>query len=295
MKKILISSLFLLASLSLYAQIAAVNSYVVPPHKIMVVAHRGVWTYAPENSLKAIQRCIDVGVDVVEIDVQKTKDGQLVLMHDKTLDRTTNGTGKVSDHTLAEIKKLRLKSNCGINWKQQEVPTLEEAMLLAKNKIKVNLDKTLDVLFAEAFQVIKKTGTLDQTIFKGHKSRAEMVEKFGTKMDSVKYMPIFNQNTPNADAYLSGYLNSNHTVGVELGFDTEKAAPFTAIKKITQTGKFALAISLWAELVAGHDDEMALLDGPEKSWGWLIKQGVSGIMTDRPEELIAYLKTKGMR
>lgn len=295
MKTILISCFCLLLSLSGYAQIADVNSYKVPSHKIMVVAHRGVWTYAPENSLKAIQRCIDIGVDVVEIDVQKTKDGHLVLMHDKTLDRTTNGAGRVSEYTLAEIKKLRLKSNCGIHWQHQQVPTLEEAMLLTKNKIKVNLDKTLDVLFAEAFEVIKKTGTLEQTIFKGKKSRVEMVAKFGGKMDSVKYMPIFNETTPEPETYLSGYLDSRHTVGVELGFNNENAVSFTAIKKITNTGKFVLAISLWADLVAGHDDEMALLEGPEKSWGWLIQHGANGIMTDRPEELIAYLQSKGMR
>jgi glycerophosphoryl diester phosphodiesterase len=295
MKKILITSLCLLLGISAFAQIASINSFKVPLHKVMVVAHRGVWTYAPENSLKAIQRCIDIGVDVVEIDVQKTKDGHLVLLHDRTLDRTTNGVGRVSNYTLAEIKKLRLKSNCGIEWQHQQIPTLEEAMLLAKNKIKVNLDKTVDTLFAEAFEVIKNTGTLEQTIFKGKKSRTEMVEKFGAKMDSVRYMPIFNEKTPEPETYLSGYLNSKHTVGVELGFNNENAFSFTAIPKIINSGKFALAISLWADLVAGHDDEMALLEGPEKSWGWLIDHGANGIMTDRPEELIAFLKSKGMR
>src|SRR5690606_30766812 len=62
---------------------------------VMVVAHRACWKEAPENSVAAIQDCIEMGVDMVEIDVQATADGQLVLMHDDTVDRTTNGSGRV--------------------------------------------------------------------------------------------------------------------------------------------------------------------------------------------------------
>ena len=65
--------------------------------KVLVVAHRGNWSIAPENSLAAIDSAIRMKVDIVEIDIRKTKDGQLVLMHDDTVDRTTNGTGKVKD------------------------------------------------------------------------------------------------------------------------------------------------------------------------------------------------------
>ena len=61
--------------------------------EIMVIAHRGDWRNAPENSIQAIKSCIDMGVDMVEIDVRETKDGHLVLMHDETIDRTTNASG----------------------------------------------------------------------------------------------------------------------------------------------------------------------------------------------------------
>ena len=67
--------------------------------RVIVVAHRGDWRNAPENSLQAIKNCIDMGVDIVEIDVRETKDGHLVLMHDKTINRTTNGKGKVNSWT----------------------------------------------------------------------------------------------------------------------------------------------------------------------------------------------------
>jgi len=73
--------------------------------QIIVVAHRGDWRNAPENSLQAIQNCVNMSVDMVEIDIQKIKDGHLVLMHDKTINRTTNGKGRVKDFSL-DIKKL---------------------------------------------------------------------------------------------------------------------------------------------------------------------------------------------
>jgi len=73
---------------------------------IMVAAHRGDWRNAPENSLQAYKLAIEEGVDVIEVDLQKTKDGVIIIMHDETINRTTDGSGKPSDYTLAEIKKL---------------------------------------------------------------------------------------------------------------------------------------------------------------------------------------------
>ena len=102
-------------------------------NKIMVIAHRGDWRNAPENSIQAIQNCIDLGVDMVEIDVRKTKDNQLVLMHDETLDRTTTGKGYVSDWTLDSLQTLFLKNEQGIAT-AQKIPALKEALLTSKNK-----------------------------------------------------------------------------------------------------------------------------------------------------------------
>ena len=70
-----------------------------------VIAHRGASGIAPENTLVAIERAIDMQVDFIEIDIHQSKDGEIVLMHDATLDRTTNGTGPISDYTLVEVKK----------------------------------------------------------------------------------------------------------------------------------------------------------------------------------------------
>ena len=98
---------------------------------IWVAAHRADYVFAPENSIQALENAIYFGADLIETDVRLTKDGHVVMMHDYTVDRMTNGTGRVSDLTLAEIKKLYLKTNWGGST-QFQVPTLEEFIQVAK-------------------------------------------------------------------------------------------------------------------------------------------------------------------
>lgn len=262
---------------------------------ILAVSHRGDWRYAPENSLMAVQRCIDLGLDIVEIDVRLTKDGHLVAMHDKTVDRTTNGSGLLSDLTLAEVKKLRLKNACGVRHSRQQVPTLEEIMTLTKDKIMVNLDKTEGETVKEAYEILKKTGTVEQAIFKGNDPLELMRERYGNLMDSIVYMPKIWYDTPNKKEYLQKFNDELKPVAYEMLFDTEESPVFAEIANMNQKGITVLAIALWDELCAGHTDELAMIEGPDAAWGWLIEQGANAIMTDRPEELMKYLKEKGLR
>ncbi|MEO0899800.1 MAG: glycerophosphodiester phosphodiesterase family protein [Bacteroidota bacterium] len=262
---------------------------------VLAVSHRGDWRYAPENSLMAVQRCIDLGIDVVEIDVRLTKDGHLVAMHDKTLDRTTNGKGLLSEMTLEEVKKLRLKNTCGVRHSRQQVPTMEEIMLLAKDKIMVNLDKTEGETVREAFEILKKTGTVQQAIFKGNDPLDVMRERYGNLLDSIVYMPKIWYDTPDKKAYLKAYNEELHPVAYEMLFDTEENPVYGEIKNMNQEEITVLAIALWDELCAGHTDELAMLEGPDEAWGWLIDHGANAIMTDRPAELMEYLKKRKLR
>lgn len=93
--------------------------------KMWIVGHRGVRALEPENTMRSFKRAIDMGVDGIETDVQMTKDGHLILMHDHTVDRTTNGTGKVCDFTLEEIRAL----DAGMG---EKVPLLSEFLDLVK-------------------------------------------------------------------------------------------------------------------------------------------------------------------
>jgi len=115
-----------------------------PYRNIMVVAHRaniGDDVY-PENSLKTIDHCIAAGADVLELDIRETKDKQLVILHDKTVNRTTNGQGNVAELTWDELKKLRLKHQHVIT--EYTVPTLDEVLKLAKGRVFLDLDIKLE-------------------------------------------------------------------------------------------------------------------------------------------------------
>ena len=97
---------------------------------MMIMGHRGAAALEPENTLLSIARAMEIGVDAVEIDVHLTKDEEIVVIHDSTVDRTTNGTGPVSTHTLQELKKL----DAG---KGETIPTLQEVIDFIGNKAKI--------------------------------------------------------------------------------------------------------------------------------------------------------------
>ena len=138
MKKIYILSVLCMLSSISFAQsnLKEILKNFNKPAKenVMVVSHRGDWRNAPENSIQAFQNCIDMGVDMVELDLKKTKDGVLVLMHDKKIDRTMNGKGFPENYTLDSLKSLRLKNGVGCKTRHQ-IPTFREVMELCKGKI----------------------------------------------------------------------------------------------------------------------------------------------------------------
>src|SRR5690606_23891146 len=111
-----------------------------PDRLPFVSAHRGGPRKGfPENCIATFENTLTHGPAILEIDPRYTRDGHIVLMHDPTLDRTTSGTGKVADHTLAEIRALRLKDTEG-NLTDFGVPTLDEALQWAKGKTVLVID-----------------------------------------------------------------------------------------------------------------------------------------------------------
>src|SRR5262245_57261008 len=96
----------------------------------LIAAHRGGALLWPENSLLAFESAIGLGADYVEFDVHLSRDGEVVVIHDPTLDRTTTGTGPVRERTLAELRTLRLKDRAGARTKEP-IPTLDEVAAVA--------------------------------------------------------------------------------------------------------------------------------------------------------------------
>ena len=136
---------------------------------VMVASHRACWKSASENSLDGIRACIAHGIDIIEIDVRATADGRLVLMHDSTLDRTTNGHGKLSAMTFEAVRRLRLKPAGGgsdvTTLTDRRVPTLEEALAVAKGRILINMDAK-DPVQERIFEAVEKAGMVGQVIMK---------------------------------------------------------------------------------------------------------------------------------
>jgi glycerophosphoryl diester phosphodiesterase len=101
-------------------------------HPIALVCHRGANAFAPENTVEAARICFDQRLDYVELDVRTSRDGELVVMHDATLERTTNGSGLVTDHTLQELREMDAGSWFSDTFKGTKFPTLREMLMLAR-------------------------------------------------------------------------------------------------------------------------------------------------------------------
>lgn len=257
---------------------------------VIVVAHRGDWRNFPENSLEAIDNAIKMGVDIVELDVKKTKDGELILMHDRTLDRTTTGKGLVSENTLSDIRKLNLRNGCNIRT-IHKVPTLEEALLHAKGKIMINLDQA-DLYFDQIYELMKKTGTTKQIIMKGRRPVAEVKKQFGDYLEDVIYMPIVDLDASGAEKHIEVFIKDMSPVAFELLFvkDTNLLPKKFAT---TLNGRSLIWYNtLWDTMAGGHDDDMSL-QNPDSGYGYLIDTlGCRIIQTDRPAYLLDYLRKR---
>ncbi|MDN7243009.1 glycerophosphodiester phosphodiesterase [Planococcus sp. N028] len=108
--------------------------------KMINVAHRGASGHAPENTMGAFHKGFEMKADYIEIDVQMTKDGELVVIHDTTVDRTTNGTGKVGDLTFEEIRQLDAGSWFSEAYAGEKVPTFEEVLDAFRGKVGILIE-----------------------------------------------------------------------------------------------------------------------------------------------------------
>jgi glycerophosphoryl diester phosphodiesterase len=105
-----------------------------------IFAHRGSSAYAPENTLAAFKLAVDQHADAIELDTKLSADGHVVVIHDPTVDRTTNGTGLVNSLTLDDLKRLDAGSKFDQKFKSETIPTLEEVFEVVGNQIVINIE-----------------------------------------------------------------------------------------------------------------------------------------------------------
>lgn len=259
---------------------------------VMIFAHRGDWRNAPENSLLAYQNCIDAGFDGIEIDVQLTKDNEVVIMHDKTLDRTTNGSGKVADKTLDEIQALRLRNGLG-RVTEHRPPSFREVLRLAKGKILLHVDKW-PAAKDRIIEVAEEEGCLNQLIFRSSWPSARVHETLGDVLNKATYIPVLVCNGETDNERLDDFLGNIDSPVVGVTFKDENYEILDRVQEIKDHGRRVWYNSLWPDFNGGHDDDRAVYD-PENSYGWLVEHGADIVMTDRPFLLDQYLKSIGKR
>jgi glycerophosphoryl diester phosphodiesterase len=277
---------------------------------VLVVAHRGAWHHAPENSLPAIEAAIGLGCDMVEIDVRRTSDGVMVLMHDTTLERTTTGRGEIDQMSFAEVRRLRLLAADG-SPTELRVPTLEEAFATCRGRIMVNVDKAGSFL-DEVLQLATRKGMIDHVVVKsrvrpgdipGALQRLRVNEKGPETIDpAIAFMPIVVFHTESDDSVfetLSQYGQTNvmpvpPAVEVVMRGRTtgDRLAPM--LRETSSLGYRLWLNSLWDDISGGRSDAEAL-QHPEEVWGWMIDVGATVIQTDEPGALLDYLRRRGRR
>jgi len=257
----------------------------------LMCAHRGDWRHAPENSIQSLQNAIEKGYDIVELDLKRTKDGVLIVLHDPTLDRTTTGTGSPSDYTLAELKQLRLRHATG-HPSRHSIPTLDEFLDVAKGRIHLCIDKGFDY-FEQAMAQVNAREMESQVIFNIPAMTYEKLQSL--KLSGMSDRLLINllqfpKDTATAGEIVRSYIPRGRTIiHPVLPSDTLAIVPW--FKKMRALGIHVWLNALWPEHSGGHDDDRAVeLRQPEQSWGWLIKTGATIIQTDRPTDLKQFNK-----
>lgn len=265
----------------------------------VVIAHRGCWREGPENSLKAFRACERLGVDVLEIDLRETRDGEIVLLHDDTLDRTTNLTGPLKTYALRDLEAARLRKGWGGPGQaltNERIVTFEQALDATRaSGIFLFLD-IKEPLHDKAFAIVERLGDERRVLFSLNRNfepgiwtarflgRAAVMPKLTQYRDGECRI-----EDPAEDLERYGAVER---AAYEVVFCDEAFLRRVAARP---AGNRALWVNtLGPKMAAGRSEDEGLADA-ERLWGSLLQAGVTAIQTDHPAELIAFLKARGLR
>ena len=263
---------------------------------VVVISHRGDWRNFPENSIPAIESVIRMGADMMELDVKMTKDSVLILMHDKTIDRMTNGKGLVSDITYDSLMTFNMKRAHNVVTDSIKVPTLREALLCCKDRILVNVDHAYPY-YKEIVELADELGVTGQVLMKGKSTVDKVNEDMSKHENNLLYMPIIDINNPKGQALFAEYQEKGVVpMAYEVCWKSTGEEVDSCFERILETGSKIWVNTLWPSLCggSGNDDDAAFAAAdPADVYGQYLDMGVSMIQTDRPELLINYLRSVG--
>ena len=216
------------------------------------IGHRGAKAYAPENTLTSFKKAIEIGVDAIELDVRKTKDNKLVVIHDADIKRTTNGKGLVAELTLKEIKGFSAEGG-------ETIPTLEEALDFLDKKVKVIIE-------------LKELGVEEQVLSAVHERRLEknvIITSF--LEDALRKVRELDKEVE------TGLIYAKHSNPVKAALEL-KANYLVALYRFIHT----------ANVQKAHENGLKVIvwtiNTPEEVEAFA-KKGVDGIASDKPDIL----------
>jgi glycerophosphoryl diester phosphodiesterase len=218
-------------------------------NKPLRIGHRGAAGHVLENTLSSIEKAIELGVDYVEIDLRLTRDGHVVVLHDATVDRTTNGHGRIKDLTLAQVMRIKTKDG-------QHVPTLEEVLKLTDGQVGLMLELKIRGLAKPVTEIMLRRGFSRPVIYASfnHKELSRVREW----LPSATIMPLISRGriAPSIATKLSA-----HHVGIR----------FDRVVKPIVASLHAAGIQIFVFTVNAADDIAHMTD-----------IGVEGIISDTP-------------
>ena len=243
------------------------------PARPLIVAHRGLLLHAPENTLSNFRACLELRVGF-EFDVQRTKDGKLVCIHDPTVNRTTNGVGKVADLTLAEIQKLDAGSWFGPEFAGEKAPAVAEVLALVsefrRREALIAVDLKAPGVEQQVVRLAERHDALDRLLFIGRAISEPSVRR-AIRAASNKAHVAAVANQPEE---FSAALSDRDADWVYLRYLPSQEE----ISAVRQAGKRAF---IAGPTVGGRVPE---------NWRRAAAAGVDAILTDDPLELRATLK-----
>jgi glycerophosphoryl diester phosphodiesterase len=221
----------------------------------------------PENTLPAYRAAFDDNADFIEVDVRTTSDGKLVIMHDETVDRCTDGHGEVASMTLDDIRSLDAGVKFGPAFRSTHVPTFEEVLKFARGKLGVYIDAKR-VAAADLVAAVRRSGLEDQVVVYG---RMQLLR------DVMKLEPRLNVMPEARDLETVARILEDLRPRVIAFDERDFQNPIIALARRSKTDIYV--------------DRLGSADNPE-SWEDAVRRGATGIQTDRPAEVVQFLRSK---
>jgi glycerophosphoryl diester phosphodiesterase len=256
-----------------------------------IVAHRGAWHHAPENSTLAITQAAERGYEFVELDVQQSWDGTLFCLHDRTLDRMTNTSGAAAPRLWHDLKGLRLKQGMGADaaLTDERIVSFADALVAAKDRVYLDLDMKFSDQVAPIVAAVKAAGMAEQVNLKRDVNcRADYDSLHALEQSTgLIVKPILHVDQASV-SQICDLISHAHFPMIEVLYsDFETLLKVAAVCKAVGTEVFVNTLD--PVPFCPKKDTKALTD-PDAVWGDLTRAHIRLIQTDEPAALSTFLK-----